>query len=163
MEIQQRITPFLSFPSQAGEAADYYVSVFPDAQILQSQRSPDGSILLVEFTLMGMKFVTLNTGQDWKFTEATSFAVSCDTQADIDHLWNHLVGDGGRELACSWLQDQFGVFWQIVPAKLSEWFASGESEKIGRMMNAMMQMIKLDIAKLQSAFDGEPNVSPTNE
>lgn len=163
MQIQQRITPFLSFPSQAGEAADYYVSVFPDASILQSQKSPDGSILLVEFTLMGMKFVSLNTGQDWKFTEATSFAVSCDTQADIDHLWDRLVGDGGRELACSWLQDKFGVFWQIVPAQLSEWFGSGEPEKVGRMMNVMMQMTRLDIAKLQSAFDGEQNPNETNE
>lgn len=154
MQVQQRITPFLSFPSQAGEAAEYYVSVFPDAQIIHSQKSPDGSILLVEFSLMGMKFVSLNTGQDWKFTEATSFAVSCDTQAEIDHLWEHLVGDGGRELACSWLQDKFGVFWQIVPAQLSQWFSSGEPEKIGRMMSEMMQMKKLDIAKLQLAFDG---------
>lgn len=154
MKIRQRITPFLSFPSQAGEAADYYVSVFPEAEIIQSQKRPDGSIVLVEFTLMGMKFVSLNTGQDWQFTEATSFAVACDAQADIDHLWNRLVGDGGRELACSWLQDKFGVFWQIVPAKLSEWFASGEPEKIDRMMNAFYQMTKPDIATLQSAFDG---------
>jgi predicted 3-demethylubiquinone-9 3-methyltransferase (glyoxalase superfamily) len=163
MQIQQRITPFLSFPSQAGEAANYYVSVFPDASILQSQKSPDGSILLVEFTLMGMKFVSLNTGQDWKFTEATSFAVSCDTQADIDHLWDSLVEDGGRELACSWLQDKFGVFWQIVPAQLREWFGSGEPEKISRMMNKMMQMSRLDIAELQSAFEGTPNPNETNE
>ena len=154
MQIRQRITPFLSFPSQAGEAAEYYVSVFPDSEIVQSQKGSDGSIMLVEFTLMGMKFVSLNTGQEWKFTEATSFAVSCDTQADIDHLWDRLVGDGGRELACSWLQDKFGVFWQIVPAQLGEWFASGEPEKIGRMMHAMFQMTKLDIATLQSAFDG---------
>jgi predicted 3-demethylubiquinone-9 3-methyltransferase (glyoxalase superfamily) len=104
---------------------------------------------------MGMKFVSLNTGQDWKFTEATSFAVSCDTQADIDQLWDRLVGDGGRELACSWLQDKFGVFWQIVPAQLSEWFRSGDPEKVGRMMSVMMQMTRLDIEKLQSAFDGE--------
>ena len=81
MQIQQRITPFLSFNSQAGEAADYDVSVFPDANILQSQKSPDGSILLVEFTLMGMKFVSLNTGQDWKFTEATSFVTVHGTNA----------------------------------------------------------------------------------
>jgi predicted 3-demethylubiquinone-9 3-methyltransferase (glyoxalase superfamily) len=154
MQIPQRITPFLSFPSQAGEAANYYVSVFPEAAIIHSQSGPDGSVMLVEFTLMGMKFVSLNTGQDWRFTEATSFAVACDTQAEIDHLWSHLVGDGGRELACSWLQDKFGVFWQIVPSKLSEWFASGEPEKIGRMTNALFQMTKLDIATLQSAFDG---------
>jgi predicted 3-demethylubiquinone-9 3-methyltransferase (glyoxalase superfamily) len=136
MQIPQRITPFLSFPSQAGEAANYYVSVFPEAAIIHSQSGPDGSVMLVEFT------------------EATSFAVACDTQAEIDHLWSHLVGDGGRELACSWLQDKFGVFWQIVPSKLSEWFASGEPEKIGRMTNALFQMTKLDIATLQSAFDG---------
>ncbi|MEZ6087151.1 MAG: VOC family protein [Pirellulaceae bacterium] len=156
MQIQQRITPFLSFTHQAKQAADFYVSVFPDSKILQHQPNPaNGDVLTVEFELLGMKFVSLNTGQDWKFTEATSFAVSCNTQSEIDHLWNHLTSDGGRELACAWLQDRFGVYWQIVPSKLNEWFASGEPEKIARMLNALWQMKKLDIATLQAAFDND--------
>ena len=156
MQIQQRIIPFLSFTNEAKEAAEYYVSVFPDARMLRLVSNPaDGKTLTAEFELFGMRFVALNAGQNWKFTEATSFEVMCDTQAEIDHLWERLVGDGGRELACAWLQDKFGVFWQIVPAKLSDWLASEDAEMIQRMWGALWEMKKLDIAALQAAFDGD--------
>lgn len=155
MQIQQRITPFLSFPSQAQEAAQFYVSVFPDAKILRTLTNPGSeAVLTVEFELLGMKFVTLNTGQDWKFTEATSFSIACDTQSELDQLWSRLSGDGGREIACAWLQDKFGVFWQLVPTKLNEWFASGDPDRVARVLEQVWQMTKLDIAKLQSAYDG---------
>lgn len=156
MRIQQRITPFLSFQSQAQDAAQFYVSVFPEAKIVRTLMNPSSEdVLTVEFELLGMNFVTLNTGQDWKFTEATSFSISCDTQIELDHLWSRLCSDGGREIACAWLQDKFGVFWQLVPTKLSEWFASDEPDRVARVLGAVWQMKKLDIAKLQSAFDGD--------
>lgn len=156
MQIKQRITPFLSYIDRAEEAADFYVSVLPDSKILRTVANPEnGSVLTVEFELSGMKFVALNTGQDWKFTEAISLAMTCDTQDELDSLWAKLTADGGREVSCGWLQDKFGMFWQIVPSQVDDWFGSSEPQKIQRMLNAVWQMKKLDIAKLQRAFDGE--------
>lgn len=156
MQIRQRITPFLSYVNQAQDAANFYVSAFPDSRIIRTLTNPlDQAVLTVEFELGGMRFVALNTGQDWKFSEAISLAVSCDTQADIDTLWSRLTADGGAEVACGWLKDKFGMSWQIVPAQLNAWLDSGTPEQIQRMFTALWQMTKLDITALQQAFDGD--------
>ena len=154
MLIHQKITPFLSYIDRADEAAEFYVAVFPDSKIVRKVPGPIGGVLIVEFELSGMKFVALNAGQDWKFTEAMSLAVNCESQEEIDSLWSKLC-EGGREIQCGWLQDKFGMFWQIVPSQLSQWLDSNEPEKIGRMFGSLMQMTKLNIAGLQAAFDGE--------
>jgi predicted 3-demethylubiquinone-9 3-methyltransferase (glyoxalase superfamily) len=155
MQLNQRITPFFSYTDRAQEAAEFYVSILPNSHIIRKVPGQvPGSVLTVEFELSGMRFVGLNAGQDWKFTEAISLSVSCDTQAEIDDLWEKL-SDGGREVQCGWLQDKFGMFWQIVPSQLSQWLDSNQSENIGRMFGALMQMTKLDIGLLQSAFDGK--------
>jgi len=155
MQLTQRITPFLSYNNQADEAADFYVSVLPDSKIIRTVTNPgNGSVLTVEFQMAGMNFVALNVGQDWKFTEAISLAVSCDSQQELDALWEKLT-DGGREVQCGWLQDKFGMFWQVVPSQLGEWLKSSDPQKIQRMFEALWQMTKLDIAVLQKAFDGE--------
>lgn len=156
MQIQQRLTPFLTYADGAEQAAKFYVSVFPDAKILRTVHNPtNGAVLTVEFEILGMKFVGLNAGQDWKFTEAFSLSVPCQTQDEIDMLWEKLTADGGRAVACGWLQDKFGMFWQVVPSKTADWLASEDPAKTQRMFGAMRQMKKLDIAKLQAAFDGE--------
>ena len=155
MQLIQRITPFLSYMDRAAEAAKFYVSVVPDSKILRTITNPmNGAVITVEFELCGMKFVALNTGQDWKFSEAISLAIACDTQADIDALWSQLIADGGNELACGWLKDKFGMSWQVVPSQLSVWLNSEDPDKIQRMFMSLWQMKKLDIAKLQNAFDG---------
>jgi len=155
MQNQQGIVPFLSFTSQAEQAARFYVSVFPGGKIIRITKAPEGeAVLTVEFELQGLKFISLNTGQDWKFSEATSFAFYCDTQEEIDRLWQALLSDGGRELSCAWVQDKFGMFWQIVPSQLNVWLESGDAGAIARMFQSMWQMTKLDIAALQAAFDG---------
>jgi predicted 3-demethylubiquinone-9 3-methyltransferase (glyoxalase superfamily) len=156
MQLKQRITPFLSYNDQADEAAEFYVSVLPDSQILRKVKNPGtGSILTVEFELCGMKFIALNAARDWGFTEATSWAIECDTQPELDELWANLIADGGAELACGWLKDKFGMCWQVWPAQLSQWMASDNAEALQRMFEALWQMKKLDAAVLQKAFEGE--------
>lgn len=155
MQIKQRITPFLSYSSQAEEAAEFYVSVVPGSQIIRKVLNPANQALLtVEFELAGMKFIALNAGQDWKFTEAFSLAIDCDSQDQIDALWNQLIADGGAELYCGWLKDRFGMCWQIWPSQLSGWFASNDPIALQRMFEALWQMKKLDIATLTRAFEG---------
>lgn len=156
MQIRQRITPFLSYIDRAEEAAQFYVSAFPESRIHRTIANPaNGAVLTVEFELSGMKFIALNAGQDWKFTEAISFGVYCDTQEEIDTLWAKLTADGGREVSCGWLQDKFGMFWQVWPSRLDDWFGSSDPQKLQRMFSSLWQMNKLDIETLQRAFDGE--------
>lgn len=155
MQIKQRIIPFLSYASQAEQAAEFYVSVIPDARIIRKVLNPaNQAVLTVEFELCGMKFVALNAGQDWKFTEAFSLAISCDTQEELDTLWANLLADGGAELACGWLKDKFGMCWQVWPSQMESWLASDDAAAVQRMFEACWQMVKLDIDKLQRAFDG---------
>lgn len=155
MTQSQRITPFLTFKDQADEAAEFYVASVPDSRILRKVKNPhaDG-ILTVEFELKGMKFIALNAGQDWKFTEAFSIAVECDTQEELDALWEKLTANGGAELACGWLRDRFGMCWQIWPSELPRWMASDDAEAVQRMFQAVWQMKKLDIVTLRKAFEG---------
>lgn len=154
MQMNQKITPFLSFESQAEEAANFYVSVLPDSKIVRTVKNPaTGSALTVEFQLAGMMFVALNVGQPWQFTHAFSLSVACDSQPEIDTLWRELSA-GGKEIECGWLVDKFGVSWQIVPSNIGNWLSDPDATRSGRVMTALMEMRKLDIAKLQKAFDG---------
>ncbi len=155
MHLEQRIIPFLTYKDCAEEAAQFYVTVLPDSKIIRTIRNhEDNTVLTVEFVLCGMKFVGLNAGQDWKFTEAFSLCMACDNQHEIDRLWLELIAGGGSELACGWLRDKFGMCWQIVPAQLQRWMASDKPDNLQRMFAAVWQMKKLNIAELERAFEG---------
>ncbi len=146
-----RITPFLWFDSNAEEAADFYVSVFPNSRRLGGLRNsgeapgPKGGVLTVSFELDGLRFTALNGGPAYKFSQAVSFVVNCDTQEEIDHYWSRLTADGGSEIQCGWLTDKFGLTWQVVPRRI------GDLLKDSKAMQAMMKMKKLDIAELERA------------
>jgi len=154
--LRQKITPMLWFDGDAEEAARLYVSIFDDAEIGHVSRIPDGTTLVVEFTLAGQRFTALNGGPQYSFTPAVSFVVDCDTQEEVDRYWD-LLSEGGPPEAqqCGWLQDRFGVSWQVVPQQLGEYMSDPDPEKAGRTMQAMLQMKKLDIAGLKRAHDGE--------
>jgi predicted 3-demethylubiquinone-9 3-methyltransferase (glyoxalase superfamily) len=145
-----RITPFLWFDSNAEEAVEFYLSVFKNSQKLTELRNPGeapgpkGGVLTIAFELDGTRFTALNGGSEFKFNEAVSFVVRCDSQEDVDYYWSRLT-DGGSEIACGWLRDKFGLCWQIVPVQLPELICNP------RAMQAMMKMKKLDIAELERA------------
>jgi predicted 3-demethylubiquinone-9 3-methyltransferase (glyoxalase superfamily) len=154
-----QITPFLWYDTQAEEAAMFYVSVFNDSRIVNTARygdagpGPKGSVMTVMFQLQGQEFIALNAGPRFKFTEAISFVVHCKTQEEVDDYWEKL-SQGGEKSQCGWLKDRFGLSWQVVPTILSE-LAGKDPVKANRMMQAMLQMQKLDIAKLKKAYDGD--------
>lgn len=152
-----KVTPFLSFDGKAEEAARFYVSLLPDSRIdrvtrspIDTQGGPAGSVLLVEFTLAGSPFIALNT-PGFAFTEAVSFLISCADQAETDRLWNALTADGGSEIACGWLKDRFGVFWQVTPTRLMELIQDPNPDRARRAMEAMVTMKKIDIAAVENA------------
>ncbi len=154
MQFTQKVTPFLSYKSEAEEAAELYVSILPDSRIVQKVNNPhSGELMTVEFELAGMPVVALNTGQPWEFTEAFSLAVSCESQEELDQTWNALLV-GGEPVACGWLKDKFGVRWQIVPADIGRMLSDPDPAKSKRVFDAMVQMTKLDIATLKAAYDG---------
>ena len=154
--LTQKITPMLWFDGDAEDAARLYVSIFEDAAIDHISRMPDGTTLVVEFTLAGQRFTALNGGPQYSFTPAVSFVVDCDTQEEVDRYWDLLSEAGPPEAQqCGWLQDRFGVSWQVVPRQLGEYMSDPDPEKAGRTMQAMLQMKKLDIAGLKRAHDGE--------
>lgn len=156
----QRIYPCLWFDSQAEEAATFYTSIFPNSSIGKLARYgegaplPAGTVMTVEFSLDGQKFLALNGGPIFKFTEAVSFVVNCESQEEIDYYWEKL-GAGGSDVQCGWLKDQFGLSWQITPKILAELVGGGDSARAARVMQALMQMVKLDIATLQKAAAGD--------
>ena len=160
----QRITPFLWFDSQAEEAARFYTSVFNDSKIGKIARydeagekasgRPAGSVMTVEFQLGGQEFVALNGGPHFKFNEAVSFVVNCKTQAEVDRYWARLSA-GGQEVQCGWLKDKYGVSWQIVPTILGKLLSGNDAAKAGRVMQAMLKMVKLDIKELKQAAEPE--------
>jgi len=147
----QQITPFLWFDDNADEAVNFYLSIFKDSRLLDATRygeagpGPKGTIMTATFELNGQQFIALNGGPRYKFTEAVSFVVKCETQEEIDYYWDKLL-DGGEPQRCGWLKDRFGLSWQIVPAQLSELFGGNDPQRAGRVMQAMMQMVKFDIA-----------------
>jgi predicted 3-demethylubiquinone-9 3-methyltransferase (glyoxalase superfamily) len=155
----QKITPFLWFDDQAEEAMNFYVSIFRNARVGKVTRygdagpGPKGSVMTASFELEGQEFTALNGGPRFKFTEAISFVVSSQTQAEVDELWARL-SEGGQTQQCGWLKDKFGLSWQIVPAVLIELLSDPDPEKTRRVMAAMLQMTKLDIAKLRQAHEG---------
>jgi predicted 3-demethylubiquinone-9 3-methyltransferase (glyoxalase superfamily) len=149
----QKITPFLWFDAEAEEAYAFYASVFPGASLSDVQRTPEGRLLTAVMHLEGQDFMVLNGGPEFEFTEAISFFVSCESQEEVDRLWDRLTADGGEESQCGWLKDKYGLSWQIVPTALGELMADHDPEKAGRVMQAMLQMSKIDIAGLRAAYD----------
>jgi predicted 3-demethylubiquinone-9 3-methyltransferase (glyoxalase superfamily) len=147
------ITPFLWFDTQAEEAMTFYASVFKDSKIISVNRA-GGTVMSVEYELQGQRFMALNAGPTFKFTEAISFFVGCETQEEIDEIWTKLLVDGGSASRCGWLKDKFGLSWQIVPTALGRMLVDPDPAKSGRAMRAMLEMDKLDIARLQAAYDG---------
>jgi len=156
----QGITPFLWFDKEAEEAANFYVSVFKNSKVKGMTRytgeeplGQKGSVMTVDFELDGQEFVALNGGPRFKFTEAVSFVVNCETQEEIDYYWEKLTAGGGEEVQCGWLTDKYGLSWQVVPAQIAEW--ARDAAGFQRVMHAVMPMKKLDIATLQAAYDGK--------
>jgi predicted 3-demethylubiquinone-9 3-methyltransferase (glyoxalase superfamily) len=156
----QKITPFLWFDDQAEQAVNFYTSIFKDSKVLSVSRYGDagpgqpGKVMTATFQLNGQEFTALNGGPEFKFTEAISFFVSVETQAEVDELWEKLTA-GGEESQCGWLKDKFGLSWQIVPTALGELLGGPDPVKAQRAMQAMLQMRKLDIAALQRAYEGK--------
>lgn len=142
------ITPFLWFDNNVPEAVGFYVSVFPNARVEMV------SDVMAMFELEGQRFHALNGGPQHRFNEAVSFFISVETQAEVDYFWNRLTADGGAESRCGWLKDKFGLSWQVVPRALPEMLKDKDKVKSGRVMNAMLQMKKLDIAALRRAYEG---------
>ena len=154
----QKITPFLWFNDNAEEAVNFYASVFKDSKIMNMVRygeagpGPKGQVMTASFQLNGQDFIALNGGPLFKFTEAISFVVNCLTQEELDEYWDKL-SEGGEKSRCGWLKDKFGLSWQVVPTILSKLLGDKDAEKSKRVMSAMMEMDKLDIAKLEQAYD----------
>jgi predicted 3-demethylubiquinone-9 3-methyltransferase (glyoxalase superfamily) len=157
----QKITPFLWFDHEAEEAMNFYVSIFKNSKIISMTRygegspGPAGQVMTGTFQLEGQEFMALNGGPEHKFTEAISFFVDCKTQEEVDDLWNKLT-EGGEEGPCGWLKDKFGVSWQIIPTVLGELLGDPDPVKSQRVMQAMLQMKKIDIRALQEAYEQAP-------
>jgi predicted 3-demethylubiquinone-9 3-methyltransferase (glyoxalase superfamily) len=156
--MNERIAPFLWFDGRAREAAEFYVSVFPNSRITSGLRNTEsapgdtGEVLTVEFELDGLRFIALNGGPEYRFTPAVSFSIDCKDQAEVDYYWERLT-DGGRPVQCGWLEDKFGLSWQVVPEALPRLLKDDNEAKADAVMQAMMQMVKLDVAVLQAAYD----------
>jgi predicted 3-demethylubiquinone-9 3-methyltransferase (glyoxalase superfamily) len=155
-----KITPCLWYDGKAEEAANFYVSLLPDSRVDKVVRSPAdypagkaGDVLMVEFTLAGQSFLAMNGGPGPVFTDATSFIINCDDQAEVDRLWDALTAEG-TPVACGWLKDRYGLPWQITPTELPKLIAGPDPQKARRAMEAMMGMVKLDIAELRRAYEG---------
>jgi len=161
-KIMQKITPFLWFDNQAEEAAKFYTSIFKNSKIANVTRydeegpkvssRPKGSVMTVPFQIERQEFVALNGGPMFKFTEAISFIVNCETQKEVDYYWEKLSA-GGEEVQCGWLKDRFGLSWQVVPTVLTEMLQDKDPQKAQRVMAAMLKMKKIEIADLKKAFD----------
>jgi predicted 3-demethylubiquinone-9 3-methyltransferase (glyoxalase superfamily) len=156
----QKVVPFLWFDSQAEEAANFYVSIFKNSKIGSIARygdagpGPKGAVMIVSFNLDGQELTALNGGPQFKFTEAISFVVNCETQNEVDELWDRL-SEGGEKSRCGWLKDKYGLSWQIVPTTLVKFMQDKDPRKSKRVMEAMLKMTKLDIKALQQAYEQE--------
>jgi predicted 3-demethylubiquinone-9 3-methyltransferase (glyoxalase superfamily) len=153
-----KITPFLWFDKEAEEAADFYVSLFPNSNIGTIARyngagpGPEGQVMTVAFELDGQAFIGLNGGPPFNFNEAVSFVVDCKDQAEVDHYWDGLLAGGGSPIQCGWLKDRFGVRWQVTPRRLIELMSDPDPAKAKVVMEAMMKMIKIDVPTLEAAY-----------
>ena len=156
----QKITPFLWYDGQAEEAAKLYTSLFPNSKIIsvkywgEGSPFPKGQVMTATFELDGQRFYAMDAGPQFKFTEALSMLVHCNSQEEVDKYWDKLTADGGQESMCGWLKDKFGVSWQIIPTAMMEMIGDKDPVKAGRAMQAMMTMKKIDIAAIKKAFDG---------
>lgn len=154
----QKITPFLWFDNQAEEAINFYVSLFKNSRIINVTRYgedgpwPSGMVMTAIFQLEGQQFMALNGGPDHKFSEAISLFVDCETQEEVDELWAKLT-EGGEEGPCGWLKDKYGLSWQIIPSTLGQMLSDTDAEKAQRVMHAMLQMKKIEVAALQQAYN----------
>jgi predicted 3-demethylubiquinone-9 3-methyltransferase (glyoxalase superfamily) len=154
-----KISPFLWFDNQAEEAVNFYTSVFRNSKVGRVMRhgdagpGPSGSVMTASFEIEGQQFVALNGGPMFRFTEAVSFVVNCETQAEVDHYWDKLV-EGGTPQQCGWLKDRFGLSWQVVPTVLVDMMGDQDAAKSGRVVEAMMKMVKIDIPTLRRAYEG---------
>jgi predicted 3-demethylubiquinone-9 3-methyltransferase (glyoxalase superfamily) len=156
----QKITPFLWFDNQAEEAMNFYVSIFKNSKAGTISRygdagpGPKGSVMVASFELDGVKFTALNGGPHFKFTEAISLYVDCESQEEVDYFWDKLISGGGAPSQCGWLKDKFGLSWQIVPSALPKLLSDPDRDKANRVMQAMLQMQKIDVGKLEAAAKG---------
>lgn len=160
----QKIVPCLWFDSEAEAAAAFYVAIFPNSRIGDISRytkvgfehhgRPEGSVMTVDFVLDGQRFLGLNGGPAFRFTEAVSFQVLCEDQREVDHYWQRLTADGGQEVDCGWVKDRFGLSWQVVPRVLMDMLTAGDAAKAHRVTQAFMQMKKFNIAALERAYAG---------
>ncbi len=160
-KVDAKITPFFWYTSEAEEAAKLYVSLFPDSKVTSvtsmaadSPSGPAGAVKIVEFTLAGQHFQAMSAGHKEPFNHAISMVVNCEDQAEVDHYWTGFLNNGGKAVACGWLTDKFGISWQIVPVALTEMMKDKDRAKAKRVAEAMMSMVKFDIAGLKKAFDG---------
>jgi predicted 3-demethylubiquinone-9 3-methyltransferase (glyoxalase superfamily) len=163
--MEQKITPFLWFDGNAEEAAAFYTSIFNDSAIGKESKyndasaeisgQPKDSVMVVEFELAGQKFIGLNGGPNFRFTEAVSFSIDCADQAEVDFYWSRLIADGGQESQCGWLKDKFGLSWQVIPRALRETVGGTDREGSKRAMEAMLKMKKIDVQKLLDAYGGQ--------
>jgi predicted 3-demethylubiquinone-9 3-methyltransferase (glyoxalase superfamily) len=155
-----KIVPFLWYDSEALAAAELYTSLFPDSSIVEVTRygsagpGPEGSVMIVSFELDGQRFLALNGGPAHPFTEAVSLQIDCETQDEVDRYWSALTDDGGEESVCGWLRDRWGLSWQVVPRALPKLLSDPDPEKAQRVMAAMLQMKKIDVAALEAAAQG---------
>ena len=149
----KKITPFLWFDTQAEEAMNFYISVFNHSKVLGVTPGPDGRAMSVSFELEGQEFIGLNAGPQFKFNEAISFFVDCETQEEVDELWSKLTSDGGEESMCGWLKDKYGLSWQIIPQGLGQMLNDPDPVRAQRVMQAMLKMNKIDLASLEAAYE----------
>ena len=160
-----KISPCLWFDGKAEEAATIYTSLFPNSRIESIEKSPGetpsgpaGMVLSVNFSLQGRTFIALNGGPDFTFNEAISLSIDCDDQAEIDRYWDALLADGGEPSVCGWLKDKYGVSWQVIPRRLPELLRSPDREAADRALQAMLKMVKIDVAELEAAAAGRSPV-----
>jgi predicted 3-demethylubiquinone-9 3-methyltransferase (glyoxalase superfamily) len=157
----QKISPFLWFDSNAEEAMNFYLSIFKDSKVIRAARNPpggpgpEGALLVATIQLEGQEIILMNGGPGHPLTDAISLTINCESQEEVDHYWSKLLEGGGKEIACGWLKDKFGLFWQVTPIMLPQLLSGPDKAKAGRVMQAMMKMIKLDIPALKAAADGK--------
>jgi predicted 3-demethylubiquinone-9 3-methyltransferase (glyoxalase superfamily) len=161
-KVSAKIFPFLWYAKEAEEAATFYASIFPDSRVdrvmsmqSESPSGPPGSVKVVDFTLLGQRFQAMTAGPHHDFNDAISMVVLCDDQVELDTYWSALLTGGGKEQACGWLNDKYGLRWQIVPSRLVDMMADKDPVRSKRVSDAMMQMVKLDIAVLEAAYAGK--------
>ena len=150
-----KITPCLWFDNNAEEAVEFYKTVFKNAKLISADKMPDGKVVVVFFEIEGQQFMGINGGPMFKHSEAFSIYVDCKSQQEVDDLWMKLTADGGAESMCGWLKDKFGISWQIVPERLIQLMKDSDPVKAKRVMDAMLQMIKIDVKKLEDAYEGK--------